>query len=85
MDYNMVRDMMSSLALYPTVSETSSFYETVLALKVAQGLFGKSHDTPKTILVFDQEARIAGQIDYWDLMRAIEPKVSDHGLPQADH
>jgi hypothetical protein len=82
MDYDIVRDMMISLALYPIVSETNGFYETVLALKVAHGQFGQSHDTPKTILVFDQEARIAGQIDYWDLMRAIEPRYSTMGYPR---
>jgi hypothetical protein len=82
MDYDIVRDMVISLALYPTVSETSSFYETVLALKVAQGQFGQSYDTPKTILVFDREARISGQIDYWDLMRAIEPRYSTMGYPR---
>ena len=82
MDYGIVRDMMISLALYPTVSETSSFYETVLALKAAQSQFKRNGDTPKTIFVFDKEARIAGQIDYWDLLRAIEPRYSTMGYPR---
>jgi CBS domain containing-hemolysin-like protein len=82
MDYLKVRDIMVPLARYATVSEDSNFHEAVLALKLAQSQFGQQHDTPKTILVFDKEARIAGQIDYWDLLRAIEPRYSTMGYPR---
>jgi signal-transduction protein with cAMP-binding, CBS, and nucleotidyltransferase domain len=82
MDCVRVRDIMIPLALYATVSEVSSFYETVLALKVAQRQFGQHRETPKTILVFDKEARISGQIDYWDLLRAIEPRYATMGYPR---
>jgi hypothetical protein len=83
MDFVRVRDMMIPLALYATVSEASSFYDTLLALKVAEAQLGQHHDTPKTILVFDNEGRrIAGQIDYWDLVRAIEPRYTSMGYPR---
>ena len=62
MDYEIVRDMMISLALYPTVSETSSFYETVLALKVAQGQLGQSLDSLKTRLPHSSYGRQARTI-----------------------
>ncbi len=77
-----VRDIMIPLAQYPIVSEASSFHETVLALKVAQRQFGRDHDTPNTILVFNKKGGVAGQIDYWDLMRAMEPGYANMGYPR---
>lgn len=82
MDCVRVRDIMIPLDQYSTVSADSNLHETVLALKLAQWKFGQHHDTPKTILVLDKEGRIAGQIDYWDLLRAIEPRYATMGYPR---
>jgi hypothetical protein len=73
---------MIPLAQYAIVSEASSFYETVLALRVAQRQFGQDHDTPNTILVLNKKGGIAGQIDYWDLLRAMEPRYATMGYPR---
>lgn len=82
MEFVSVKEIMIPLAHYATVSEDSNFHETVLALKLAQSHFGQPHDTPRTILVFDNEAKIAGQIDYWSLLKAMEPRYATMGYPR---
>lgn len=82
MDCERVSSKMIPVDQYATVSVASSFYEIVSALKEAQRQFGQDHDTPNTILVYDENGRIAGQIDYWDLLRAIEPGYANIGYPR---
>lgn len=70
------------LSNYATVSQETSLFEAVVALKEAQAAFTQSTYKHRAILIFNADNEVVGKVNLASVLRALEPKygemLSDH-------
>lgn len=70
---NIVKDSMVSLSDYPTISETATLQEALLALENAKTDHGSPEDSPHWIvLVLDEEGKVSGKLSQLNVLTALE-------------
>ncbi len=77
-----IRELMVPLSNYATVSQETSLFEAVVALKEAQAAFTQSKYKHRAILIFNANNEVVGKVNLASVLRALEPKygqmLSDH-------
>jgi hypothetical protein len=69
-----VRDIMTPLSEYGTISEEATLYEAAVALDKAQQEFEQDRSRHRLLLIVDQNGEVQGKISQLDVLRALEPK-----------
>lgn len=76
----LVKELMVPLAEYATVSQDSSLYDAVVALRVAQESYLKAKGSRyphRAILAVDKGGRVVGKLSQLDILMALEPKYKE--------
>lgn len=74
-----VKDVMISLAEYPTISEEATLYESVVALEKAHCSETVPDYKYRALLVKDNRGQIVGKLDHLSVLHALEPQFQDIG------
>jgi hypothetical protein len=69
-----VKDIMTPLSEYGTISTEATLYEAAMALSEAQQEFNGDHVYHRLLLMVDQQGQVLGKLSQLDVMRALEPK-----------
>ena len=69
-----VRDIMTPLSEYGTISAEATLYEAAVALDKAQQEFEQDRSRHRLLLIVDQNGEVQGKISQLDVLRALEPK-----------
>lgn len=69
-----VKDIMTPLSEYGTISVEATLYEAAMALKTAQLEFNGDHVHHRLLLIADEHGRVVGKLSQLDVLRALEPK-----------
>ena len=69
-----VKDIMTPLSEYGTISAEATLYEAALALVKAQDEFDQGRGLHRLLLIVDEAGGIAGKLSQLDVLRALEPK-----------
>jgi CBS domain-containing protein len=69
-----VKDIMTPLSEYGTISMEATLYEAAMALKSAQQEFNGDHVHHRLLLIVDEHGRVVGKLSQLDVLRALEPK-----------
>ena len=67
-------DMVVPLAQYATIAEDKTLCDALFALENSQAKFDQARYRHRSILVNDATGRVVGQINYWDIIKCLEPK-----------
>jgi hypothetical protein len=68
-----VKELMVPLTDYPTVQESGTLYDAVLALQESQGRFDPSRAKHRAVLILDRDGHVVGKIGFLDLLQGLEP------------
>ena len=71
-----VKDIMTPLSEYGTISMEATLYEAALALDQAQKEFELNRSRHRLLLISDQDGEIVGKLSQLDILRALEPRGS---------
>ncbi len=74
-----VRELMTPLTEYATVSAEATLSEAVLALEQAQAKVDQDREKHKAVLVFDADDHIIGKLSQWDIIKGLEPNYKKIG------
>jgi CBS-domain-containing membrane protein len=77
METKTVKDMMTPLSEYGTISAEATLYEAAVALDKAQQKFEQDCSRHRLLLIVDLHGEVQGKISQLDVLRALEPK-GDH-------
>ena len=77
MDTKLVKDLMVPLSEYATVSQDATLSEAVFALKQAQANYDQAKYRHRAVLVYDDNNRIVGKINFLSVLQGLEPKYDD--------
>ena len=69
-----VKDIMTPLSEYGTISAEATLYEAAMALTKAQDAYDQDRGRHRLLLIVDEAGEIAGKISQLDVLRALEPK-----------
>lgn len=69
-----VKDIMTPLSEYGTISMEATLYEAAMALDEAQKEYDQNLRQHRVLLIADEDGRIVGKISQLDVLRALEPK-----------
>jgi CBS domain containing-hemolysin-like protein len=69
-----VRDIMTPLSEYGTISAEATLYEAAVALDKAQREFEQDRSRHRLLLIVDKDGEVQGKISQLDVLRALEPK-----------
>jgi CBS domain-containing protein len=69
-----VKDIMTPLSEYGTISVEATLYEAAMALETAQLEFNGDHVHHRLLLIVDEHGRVVGKLSQLDVLRALEPK-----------
>jgi len=69
-----VRDIMTPLSEYGTISAEATLYEAAVALDKAQQEFEQDRSRHRLLLIVDKDGEVQGKISQLDVLRALEPK-----------
>ena len=69
-----VRDLMVPLSEYATVSQDATLSEAVAALRKSQADFDQNKYRHRAILIFDENKRIVGKVNFHAVLKGLEPK-----------
>jgi CBS domain-containing protein len=69
-----VKDIMTPLSEYGTISVEATLYEAAMALETAQQEFNGDHVRHRLLLIVDEPGRVVGKLSQLDVLRALEPK-----------
>ena len=69
-----VKDVMTPLSMYATVSEEATLHEAAMALNEAQQQFEQDRSRHRLLLIADENGKVLGKISQLDVLRALEPK-----------
>jgi CBS domain-containing protein len=69
-----VKDIMTPLSEYRTISMEATLYEAAMALKAAQQEFNGDHVHHRLLLIVDESGHVVGKLSQMDVLRALEPK-----------
>jgi CBS domain-containing protein len=83
METYLVKDVMIPVSEYATVSEEATLYDAILALEKAQAAFDQNRYPHRAILVYDGKGKIIGKVSQLDILRALEPKYEQIGVPRS--
>ena len=83
METYLVKDVMIPVSEYATVSEEATLYDAILALEKAQAAFDQNRYRHRAILVYDGNGKIIGKVSQLDILRALEPKYEQIGVPRS--
>lgn len=72
-----VRDLMAPIDQFPRISNTSDFYDALLALEDAQKKFLSGESKQRIVLVEDENGKVVAKISPIDLIRGLEPKFDE--------
>lgn len=78
-----VKDVMVSVSEYATVSKEATMYDACMALEKAQKEFDRTRYRHRAILVYDENRKIVGKVSQLDILRALEPKYEQIGVPRS--
>jgi hypothetical protein len=73
----LVKDLMVPLSEYATVSQEATLGEAVAALKQAQADYDQTKYRHRAILVYDQDQKIVGKVNFQSILKALEPKYDE--------
>jgi CBS domain-containing protein len=73
----LVKDLMVPLSEYATVSQDATLSEAVAALRQAQADFDQNKYRHRAILIYDENNRIVGKVNFQALLKGLEPKYDD--------
>jgi len=79
----LVKDVMVPVSEYATVSEEATLYDAILALEKAQAAFDQNRYRHRAILVYSENGKITGKVSQIDILRALEPKYEQIGIPRS--
>ncbi|TWI74146.1 CBS domain protein [Desulfobotulus alkaliphilus] len=68
-----VRDFMVPTEKFPTIQDSATFTEAVLALEASQEAFLAGKQEQRILLVFDDAGKIVGKLTPIDIVRGLEP------------
>ncbi len=74
MQIKTVKDIMTPLSEYGTISAEATLYEAAMALEKAQDEFDQDRGRHRLLLIVDEGGEVAGKISQLDVLRALEPK-----------
>jgi CBS domain containing-hemolysin-like protein len=74
MQIKTVKDIMTPLSEYGTISAEATLYEAAVALDKAQQEFERDRSRHRLLLIVDQDGGVQGKISQLDVLRALEPK-----------
>jgi CBS domain-containing protein len=69
-----LKDIMTPLSEYATISEEASLYEAAVALDKAQKDFEQDRSRHRLLLIVDKNGEVMGKVSQLDVLRALEPK-----------
>ena len=69
-----IKDIMTPLSEYNTISVEASLNEAAMALDDAQRRYEKNSKEHRMLLIADTDGRIVGKLSQLEIMRAMEPK-----------
>ena len=69
-----VKDIMTPLSEYKTISVEASMNEAAVALDDAQRRYEKNPREHRMLLITDADGRIVGKLSQLEIMRALEPR-----------
>jgi CBS domain-containing protein len=69
-----VKDIMTPLSEYATISEGATLFEAAMALEEAQQEFEQDRSQHRLLLIVDEKGEVRGKISQLDVLRALEPK-----------
>ena len=79
----LVKDVMVPVSEYATVSNEATLYDAILALEKAQEEFDQNRYRHRAVLVYDKNDKIIGKVSQIDILRALEPKYEQIGIPRS--
>lgn len=68
---------MVPLSEYATVSKDATLSEAVIALREAQKKFDQEKYRHRAILIYDENKKIVGKVNFTAVLRGLEPKYDD--------
>lgn len=74
MEKKTVKDIMTPLSEYGTISVEATLYEATMALKTTQQEYNGNHVRHRLLLIMDESGRVVGKLSQLDVLRALEPK-----------
>ncbi len=77
MKTKLVKDLMVPLSEYATVSQDATLSEAVAALRQAQAVYDQSKYRHRAILIYDENDRIVGKVNFQAVLKGLEPKYDD--------
>lgn len=77
-----VKQLMVPISHYATVSENSTLFEAILALEEAQKKVEQESYKHRAILILDENEKIVGKVNLWDVIEGLEPKYKDLRQPR---
>ncbi|UCG13512.1 MAG: CBS domain-containing protein [Deltaproteobacteria bacterium] len=69
-----VKDLMTPLSEYGTISVEATLYEAALALERAQDEYDQARIRHRVLLIANEKGEIVGKISQLDVLRVLEPK-----------
>jgi CBS domain-containing protein len=69
-----VKDIMTPLSEYESISAEATLYEAAMALDKSQQEFNQDRRGHRLRLIVDEEGQVLGKISQLDVLRALEPK-----------
>jgi len=78
-----VKELMTPIVEYPAVSRKATLREALLALQKAEKRFAPKGCRPRAVLIMDEDQRMIGKLNAWDVLRALDPKYKSIGDEEA--
>lgn len=69
-----VKDIMTPLSDYGTISAEATLYEAAVALDKAQDEFDQDRVRHRLLLIVDKDGEVVGKLSQLDVLRVLEPK-----------
>ena len=74
MNKKTVKDIMTPLSEYESISAEATLYEVAMALDKSQQEFNQGRRGHRLRLIVDKDGQVLGKISQLDVLRALEPK-----------
>ena len=72
-----IRKLMIPIAEYGSVQESGTLYDAILALEETQKKSDGMLYAHRAVLVLNEEGKVTGKVNKWDVFHALEPKYQD--------
>lgn len=74
-----VKEVMVPLEEYTTVSDKATLYDAILALDAARRRTNNGKSRHRSVLILDDDEKVAGKLTYVDILQGLEPKYGKVG------